>query len=287
MKRLKDITLNLLILLTFLVFVYSGFQVYKYYYDAAKEDEEYKVLQENFGTVIDEVVETPKIKETTENINQEEEPEIKEPTLSLTYKWDDLMSVNSHIQGWLYIPDSYIDYPVVKGTNNSYYLNHSFDKNWNSNGCLFVDYRSDYENDEVLIIHGHNMIGNSTELLRTVMFSSLILWLDEDYLNSHSSVYYTRPETITEEYKIYAIDLLAVYDKDKTFDYLERNLDTEEEFNEYVSSITKYAVLKNDENVPKYGDKIMVLSTCYRPFDKSGKNGGRLLIFATKHMEDR
>ena len=60
------------------------------------------------------------------------------------------------------------EYPVVKGTNNSFYLNHCFDKSNNSAGWSFADYRNKFENtDKNIVIYGHNMRDGS-------MFGSML-----------------------------------------------------------------------------------------------------------------
>ena len=60
------------------------------------------------------------------------------------------------------------EYPVVKGTNNSFYLNHSFDKSNNSAGWIFADYRNKFDNtDKNIVIYGHNMRDGS-------MFGSML-----------------------------------------------------------------------------------------------------------------
>lgn len=278
----KTITLNILIFLTLLVLVYSGTQVYLYYRDAAEEEKEYNELQENFGTSTqtpnDKPIDSLKEPPIIEFEGEYQEP-VKE-TISYEYDWNGLNAINDETVGWLYIPDSYIDYPVVRDTNNEWYLKHSFEKKWNSNGCLFEDYQTDYEYDENLIIYGHNMIGNSTELLRTVMFSSLILWLEEDYFMEHNKIYYTRHDIGTTEYTVYASVLININDENKSFDYQCRNLDSKADFNAYIDNIKKFSVQINDEIIPEFEDKLLVLSTCYRPFDKTGRNGGRLVLFA-------
>ena len=62
----------------------------------------------------------------------------------------------------------YDEYPVVKGSNNSFYLNHCFDKSYNSAGWIFADYRNKFDNtDKNIVIYGHNMRDGS-------MFGSML-----------------------------------------------------------------------------------------------------------------
>ena len=58
---------------------------------------------------------------------------------------------------WIKVYNTNIDYPVVQGKDNAYYLNHDFNKNYLSSGSIFMDYRNDFENDKSIVIYGHHM----------------------------------------------------------------------------------------------------------------------------------
>lgn len=262
-------TLLFLIFIAFTVFCYSGFMIYDHYSREKQENQEYVDLQNKYGT--------KKEKEPTPMVSEEPEDIIKIPQYE--YDWAELKVKNKDLQDWIYIPDSYIDFPVVKGNDNKYYLKHSFENEWNRNGCPFLDYRCENDSDN-LIIYGHNMIGNSKQLLTTVMFSSLTLWVqDIDYFNAHDTIYLTDEENGTSEYKIFAVDLLNVANKEEYFEYINTDFETEEEWQTYIENIKKFAVFENSEVEPEYEQQILTLSTCYRPFHY---DNGRLLIFAVK-----
>lgn len=86
---------------------------------------------------------------------------------------------NKDIIGELSISNTSLRVPIVKGNDNSYYLNHLINKKANTLGSVFMDYRNN-TSDKKVIIYGHNSNNVYTE------FNIL-----EKYLNS--SYYYNHP----------------------------------------------------------------------------------------------
>ena len=74
--------------------------------------------------------------ESTEDLI-EESIEINEKTQEKHIDWDYLKSVNEDIIAWIEIEGTNINYPILKA-KDVYYLKHSFDKKYNSNGDKFV-----------------------------------------------------------------------------------------------------------------------------------------------------
>ena len=70
--------------------------------------------------------------------------------------------INEDYVCWLFCADTKIDYPVVQGEDNSYYLHRMFNGEHNAAGTLFIDYRNlpDFQDPNTLI-YGHHMRNNS------------------------------------------------------------------------------------------------------------------------------
>lgn len=106
----------------------------------------------------------------------EEVTKIDEEKQETSIDWDNLKSINNDIIGWIQIEDTKINYPILKD-NNLFYLKHSYDKKYNSNGSIFTTNINPFEDSET-ILYGHNMKNGS-------MFSLLGKYLNEDFLYSH------------------------------------------------------------------------------------------------------
>lgn len=72
---------------------------------------------------------------------------------------DALVNVNSDYVGWLYIPNSPINVPIVQTTDNEFYLENSFYKKKDKYGAIFIDSSVDLSNENsTILIHGHNNV---------------------------------------------------------------------------------------------------------------------------------
>ncbi len=95
-----------------------------------------------------------------------------------------LQAVNPQVTAWLDIPGTGISYPVVQGTDNSYYLHHTVKKTYNFAGTIFMDAGcAPYPTaDGNLVLYGHNM-KNGT------MFGLLKRYRDRAYYEEHPVFY--------------------------------------------------------------------------------------------------
>ena len=82
--------------------------------------------------------------------------------MSYELDFNKLFSVNNETVGWISVPNTSINYPVAKTNDNSFYLNHSFDKSKNTAGWIFADYRNSFNGqDKNIIVYGHNRMDSS------------------------------------------------------------------------------------------------------------------------------
>lgn len=191
-------------------------------------------------------------------------------TVTFAYDWDSLVETNADIKGWLYLPDTSIDLPVVGTLDNYYYLNHDFWKQEKSAGCPFMDKDTD-QWDFNKTIYAHNM-----SRLSAAMFSTLLNYKDEEYFTSHRQLYYTQCYGNTAEYQIMAVVKFNAKDTE-SWDFRTRNHADIESYNLWMEQLQEYALYYAEpDHAPT---EILTLSTCDR--SEFGKDG-RLVIVAGK-----
>jgi sortase B len=164
---------------------------------------------------------------------------------------------NEDMAGWLIIPGTNIDYPVMwtPGDEN-YYLYKDFNKNANDNGCLLLDTDSSLDPLTTnLIIHGHNMKSGA-------MFGNLTDYEKEDYYKEHKQIILHTKEC-QKNYEVIAVFRSQVYKKSddvfKFYKFFEAT--TEEEFDDFYNNI-KDLSLYDTGITAEYGDNFITLSTC-------------------------
>lgn len=192
----------------------------------------------------------------------------------MEYDWDGLLQLNEDIVGWLYVPgNEIINFPVVQGINNNFYLQHDYTGKYSGYGAAFVDYRfNKYSLNK--IIYGHNMSLTPTKPI----FTTIISWLDEDYFNSHRTLYYTEANGLTKEYLIVGVVNCNVYAKDE-YSYLDTFFESEEKLKEWVEYMKEHSVYFDlgDNEVEYRADEVITLSTCNRKIGYG--SGGRTVLF--------
>lgn len=105
-----------------------------------------------------------------------------------------LLAWNPDVKAWLHSPGTDIDYPVVQGEDNDYYLNHTADGQQSIIGSIFMESgnRDDYQ-DDVTVLYGHHIRGGR-------MFSSLSGYKNPSYYETYPYMYlYTPGQTFRVE----------------------------------------------------------------------------------------
>lgn len=162
-------------------------------------------------------------------------------------EYANLKGINEDYLFWIFIPNTNINYPVVKPESNDEYLYKNFKGEENKGGSIFVDSRVALDDDNI-IIHGHNMKDKS-------MFGTLSNLLKPEYLNDNKYIY------IYLENKILQYEIFSTYvTNGEDFPYKSEFKD-DEEFNNYIDT----SISKSINNLNYFEDgkrNIITLSTC-------------------------
>lgn len=172
--------------------------------------------------------------------------------------YDRLKELNNNYIAWLYIPNTNISYPIVKGADNSFYLNHNFLKEESKAGSIFIDSNVNAFEDRNTIIYGHYMKDGS-------MFADLHKIYSDP--SSTNKIYIATKDEILE-YQIFSI-----FKDSADIDNYQRFWSTDNNYINYLNSIKEKSVISVDIKL-NASDKILTLSTC----DFSNINGRLLLI---------
>lgn len=209
---------------------------------------------------------------TALNDVQIDEAKVDDKTTERMLQVQELQKENPDVVGWIEIEGTNINYPVLQGTDNSYYMTHNYKKEETKDGSIFLDKDYDWSiPSSNLLMYGHNM-GDGA------MFQDLLKYENEEFYKQHPIVRFT---TATEdaEYEIISAFKSRVYyksEKNVFRYYYFINADNEEEYNEFVSN-AKEASFYDTGKAAEYGDQLMTLSTCsYHTED------GRFAVVARK-----
>jgi sortase B len=102
-------------------------------------------------------------------------------------------TVNSEIKAWVELDGTDISYPITQAGDNTFYLTHNFRRDYAGNGSIFADFRNNLEQDDYVVVYGHNMNGEQ-------MFGPLKKYADANYFSTHASgkVYTAKGSTEAE-----------------------------------------------------------------------------------------
>ncbi|MDZ7835911.1 MAG: class B sortase [Alkalibacterium sp.] len=138
--------------------------------------------------------------ETDGSANDEnnEEKEAQEPFAFASNPSSDYYAMNSDYVGWIEVAGTRIDYPVVRGQDNEFYLEHDFYKEEHILGSIFMDYRNvGMGMDDHTILYGHY---TKTGL----MFADLDKYLSEEFTQNNSTIVFNDPFT-DRTYEIFSV----------------------------------------------------------------------------------
>lgn len=234
--NVSEILRKIILVVAILVFCYSAGMLIKIFL-------EYKQGVDNYNHIRERVLDT---EQTTAFQFADEEIEIP-----FVYNHQELLSINPEGIGYIYIPSIDIRLPLVQGTDNDYYLEHTFDGTENNSGCLFEDYRiTGGLSAGNVIIYGHNLKNNS-------MFAPLLKYQDEAfYFSDNNDTFLIYTEDKLKQYRIF-----SVYVSDSISDTYSFNFGSQAALQKYANTMKAKSIYDTGVDVDNIS-QVITLSTC-------------------------
>ena len=257
---------TVLVLITFALIIAvagSGFWLVHYFIDSREQRQTYETLAEEF---VLESMPTPESITPAENSSPTENSSEPAESVSLTtapprHDLAALAAENPDCVGWLTIPDTGIDYPVMHTPDTpEHYLRRDFYGESASGGTPFLDGRNLAEaENQNLILYGHNMMDGS-------MFKPLMNYLEPNFRETHKDIF------LEIDGRQYHYEVLAVVETSvKSTLYTFTDLSDPAEESDFRAALLKETELEVVHQASGY----LTLSTC-----NNGGGNSRVLVIA-------
>jgi len=155
---------------------------------------------------------------------------------------------NDDIIAFIHIPGTHIQYVVVQGRDNAFYLERDLFGQRNSAGTVFMDYRNNADfSDPSTILYGHNMRSG-------LKFSQLHLFNQQDFFLENRYIQIFTDNGLIE------YEIFAVFSTHISFNYIQVHFQGNE-FEQLIHEIVQRCY--HNANIPiTADDQILLLSTC-------------------------
>lgn len=179
---------------------------------------------------------------------------------------------NQDVKGWLQIDNTIIDYPILQGTDNDYYLKHNYKKEYAKYGSIFAKNECDFLDPfSNIIIYGHNMKDGQ-------MFNELLKYIDKNFYNEHKTIK-VATEQGENEYSIVSVFKSRVFyqDEENVFRFYNyTRLNNAEDYNTFIENCKKIQLYDTSTSA-EYGEQLVTLITC-----EYSQENGRFVVVAKK-----
>ena len=232
-RKLKTLIIALLMIICLFGVIYSSYKIIIWKLNVDENNVVKEKIEENITIV------------------QPKTDEDKDKEVKYDIDFESLKNTNKDTVGYIKVNNTNIDYVVVKGKDNDYYLNHNFEKKWNIAGWIFADFHNKLdETDKNLIIYGHNTKDGS-------MFGSLKNILKEEW--------YKNPDNykviLVTEMGQFTYQVFSTYSIKPEDYYINTIFNSDEEFDKFIKKLKSRSVYDYGIDVSA-NDKILTLSSC-------------------------
>ncbi len=223
-RKVKIKLIDIILLMLIVIFIYSSYNVFMW----IKSDFKLKNLEKGL------------YKDVVTITNNE-----KKANISVDF--EKLKEINPDIIGWIKIDDTNINYPILQGKTDEYYLKRDIYGSYNLSGSIFVYSNVDkYFNEENTVIYGHNMKNQR-------MFAHLEKVYNGDLGNDIDIEIYT--ENGNHLYKVF-----SSYIQSPNVEIIQNQFSEFEKKN-YIDKTIKKSKINFNKNID-YSKKMITLITC-------------------------
>ena len=196
--------------------------------------------------------------ESAELNNAASGSQFNEKLLILQGQLQILRNTNKEIFGWIEIPgDTEVNYPLVQGADNDYYLHYAYNGAYNPAGSIYMDYRNrvTVSQNRHTVIYGHNMESGSP------MFANLLHYKDESFYKNNRYI------NIYTDEALYKYEVFAAYETSPQIQGVEYNSwrmnfnQDSQIFLTWIDSIRKRSDISPNVTIGE-NDRVLTLSTC-------------------------
>ncbi|UEA32325.1 class B sortase [Granulicatella elegans] len=232
---MKKKIINFLQIPLLIIIAWSVYKIYDYQMD----NKSYNILKKDYSSRVEEISRDI-IDSSDDDIEEKEIQAGREIVESLNKRYPEVI-------GRIFIENLDLDFPIVQGKDNSFYLDHDYTGTYHPFGSVFMDARnSNNFSDQNTILYGHNVSSG-------LVFNALNKYRDREYVEKN-------PYIIVDSLEgRFVYKIFAVYDVGAYEDYRSKSYN-EDKWSDFLSRIKDKNIL--DYPLPKFEDKILTLSTC-------------------------
>ncbi len=249
-KKNNKLLYYVLLLILLVILAFSSVKIISYLNQQRLSEKQQSAITDQFITPVyngGEETSEGNAEDTPATDGSNKTPAVPEPE-QISVDFDKLCAKYPDTVGYIYGANTGISYPIVKGSDNDFYLNHDYDGKSNNNGSIFMEYlcNGDFSSGNS-IIYGHHMKSG-------LMFAHLANYKSQSYYDAHPYFYIYTPS------QNYRLDLFAgcVVAGDADIYALDPGADT-------IAALVSKSTFKSKIGTPT--GKIVTLSTCDYTYD--------------------
>lgn len=274
-KKKKNLIYNIILVVSLAVFAYCAYSLGDYFYKHYQYKKGMNKLQEIVGDIsantnnIQVTPAAPKIElkypDEVVYVKSEAENFSTEISDNWAKTYANLVELNPDCAGWLKIPGTRIDYPVMYTPNqHNKYLYKDFEGKYLYRGLPYMAKGTLLNRSQNYIIYGHHMQDGTA-------FHDLVYFLRRDFCNNNKYAY-MNTGTTEGKYELFAVVESKIFNvDDKCFKFYNYTGElSKQDFDTYVKYMKKLSYYKSDSTAV-YGDQLITLVTCYRVNDPEGR----------------